>query len=330
MRMIALAQAWQDEKNGDVIFISTEINEDLVRRLKKESFELQRIAGYPGTKQDLEETCKVISRFGGREQIIAVDGYKFSADFQLGLMKAGYRSLFMDDYGHCEYYHADWILNQNISAREELYAKRAAYTQPLLGTQFALLRREFLQHARHPKTIPKTASKVLVTLGGADPCNVTSKVVTALAGLSLELKVIAGGSNSNLSDLRKTIEIATFQSASIELIVSPSDMSDLMKWADLAVAAGGSTAWELAFMGVPSLYFVLAKNQHSIAKDLDKKELGICLAGLSEDPDVARLTKEVSKLSTDFKKRKKLSENCRNAVDGYGSRRVVENLKEAP
>jgi len=28
----------------------------------------------------------------------------------------------MDDYGHAAFYHADWVLNQNISAREELYA----------------------------------------------------------------------------------------------------------------------------------------------------------------------------------------------------------------
>jgi len=330
MRMIALAQAWRDQIEGDAIFVSAELTDDLVGRLKNESFPFRRISGHPGTKRDLEQTCEVISSFGRQKQIVAVDGYNFNANFQLGLKEAGCRLLFMDDYGQSEFYHADWILNQNISARNELYAKRSAHTRPLLGTQFALLRREFHKHVGMPKTIPKIASKVLVTLGGADPGNVTGKVVKALAGLPLELKVIVGGSNPNLPDLRKAVDMAAFQFASIELIVNPPDMPILMKWADLAVAAAGSTAWELAFMGVPSLYFILAKNQYAIAMDLDKKELGVCLTRFTEDPDYESLTEEVLKLSTDFEKREKLSANCRNAVDGYGSRRVVKILKEKP
>ena len=327
MRMIALGQAWQDQ-GGEVIFISTEITKDLGEKIKKEHFQLMRTHGHPGTLQDLEETCAVVSRLGGQRQTIAVDGYNFNADFQLGLKKAGCRLLFMDDYGQSEAYHADWILNQNNSALDDLYVKRGANTRPLLGTQFALLRREFHRHVREPKIIPKIASKLLLTLGGTDPGNVTGKVIEALMGLPLELKVIVGGSNPNLSDLRNTVKISASKTTSIDLIVNPTDIPNLMKWADLAVAAGGSTAWELVFMGVPSLFFILANNQHAIGMGLDKKELGICLTGFEKTPDYARLTEEVSKLSIDFKRREKLSMNCRSAVDGWGSRRVVEILKE--
>jgi UDP-2,4-diacetamido-2,4,6-trideoxy-beta-L-altropyranose hydrolase len=327
MRMIALGQAWQDQ-GGEVIFISTEITQDLGVKIKKEHFQLVRIHGHPGTPKDLEETCTVISRFGGHKQTVAVDGYNFNADFQLGLKKTGCRLLFMDDYGQSEAYHADWVLNQNITARKEIYVKRGENTRPLLGTQFALLRREFHRHLREPKIIPKIASKVLLTLGGTDLGNVTGKVIEALKGLPLELKVIVGGSNPNLADLRNAAEIAASKTASIDLIINPTDIPNLMKWADLAVAAGGSTAWELLFMGVPSLFFILANNQHAIGMVLDKKELGICLTGFEKPSDYARLAKEVSKLSIDFRRREKLSINCRSAVDGWGSRRVVEILKE--
>jgi len=36
-------------------------------------------------------------------------------------------------------------------------------------------------------------------------------------------------------------------------------MPELMAWADFAVSAGGSTCWELAFMGLPALVLIQAK-----------------------------------------------------------------------
>jgi hypothetical protein len=36
--------------------------------------------------------------------------------------------------------------------------------------------------------------------------------------------------------------------------------------ADLAVAAGGTASWELAFLKVPALIFILADNQAAVAK----------------------------------------------------------------
>jgi spore coat polysaccharide biosynthesis predicted glycosyltransferase SpsG len=35
-------------------------------------------------------------------------------------------------------------------------------------------------------------------------------------------------------------------------------------WADVAVSAGGSTCWELAFMGAPGLIITVAENQEGM------------------------------------------------------------------
>jgi len=327
MRMIALAQAWQDTE-GQAVFLCADITPALESRINEEGIILKEINGKPGGLDDLERTCAVIREYSFGDAILALDGYQFNGDFQLGIKKAGIRLLAVDDYGHANYYHADWVLNQNISAQEDLYLNRSSRSEILLGTKFALLRREFLKYSGTFRKIPKIASKVLVTLGGADPGNVTAEVIKALGGLPLRLKVIVGGSNPNLSDLKYAVEIATCQAASIDLIVNPKEMPELMKWADLAVSAGGSTAWELAFMGVPGLYLILATNQHAVAMDLDKKKLGICLPGFAKDLDFSYLTQGVINLSTDFKRRKEISVNCRNSVDGQGSRRVVEILRK--
>src|SRR5450755_3620767 len=46
----------------------------------------------------------------GREQKaewIVVDGYHFAADYQRALKAAGFKILFLDDYGHSQHYSAD-------------------------------------------------------------------------------------------------------------------------------------------------------------------------------------------------------------------------------
>jgi UDP-2,4-diacetamido-2,4,6-trideoxy-beta-L-altropyranose hydrolase len=125
--------------------------------LKEEGFLLEKIQASSGSREDLESTCAAIARYGPDSTPVALDGYQFGADFQLGLKKAGCRLLVMDDYGNAAFYHADWMLNQNISAREELYASRAPHTRLLLGTKFALLRREFLKYRGCQRQIPETA-----------------------------------------------------------------------------------------------------------------------------------------------------------------------------
>lgn len=331
MRMIALAQTWQ-QQGGKAIFLCADIAPALEQRLACEEFHLLRIHAPLGSQEDLRETMQLISKTLSTDRQnarIVLDGYHFGSDYQLGIKAAGFKLLVVDDYGSADFYHADWVLNQNISAREDLYSHRRSNTELLLGTRFALLRREFLAHAGVQRSIPHIALNVLVTLGGSDPTNVTGEVIDALKAFPFKLRIIVSGSNPNLSSLRNAIDNAAPSTNSIDLIVDPKDMPGLMKWADLAVAAGGSTAWELAFIGVPALYFILAKNQHAIAVELHKKEMGICLPDCTKDAIYSNLAKEVSKLSNDFKLREKLSANCRKAVDGNGSRRVVEILKKA-
>lgn len=325
MRMIALAQAWQDG-GGEAVFLCAEITPALEVRLKEEGFLLEKIQASPGSREDLDATCAVIARYGADSIPVALDGYQFDADFQLGLKKAGCRLLVMDDYGHAAFYHADWVLNQNISAREELYASRAPHTRLLLGTNFALLRREFLKYRGWQRQIPEIARKVLVTLGGADPDNVTGKVIQALAPLDIEVKVVVGGSNPHLPKLQKALASLETQPAKIELVLNPTDMPGLMAWADLAIAAGGSTAWELAFMGLPSLFVILAENQVAIATELESAGLGVCLGkGIDLGKDSHAETISFHASNPNFLHA--VSDLGRKLVDGLGAQRMVSQIQ---
>jgi len=330
MRMIALAQSWR-ESGGDVAFLCSDITPPLEQKIREEDFQIERIGAAPGGVDDLGATTAIVLRNakGGRSVSVALDGYQFSADFQLGVKKTGCRLLVVDDYGHAEAYHADVVLNQNISAREELYARRDVGTKLLLGPRFALLRREFVDHRGWLRAIPNKARKVLVTLGGADADNVTKKVIDALAGSGLEVKAVVGGSNPHLPGLRQAAEAATGGETRVELVVNASNMPSLMQWADMAVAAGGSTSWELAFSGLPSLFIILAENQEENALELERQGFGLCI-GRHLDFDADAFRAAITQLASDTALRAEFAARGRDVVDGLGSQRVVSLLKGSP
>lgn len=330
MRMIALGQAWQAQ-GGEVHFLCAEVTSALEERLASEGFQLSRIHSPLGSQEDLSETMHSVSdtlQADRQNARVVLDGYHFGADYQLGIKAAGFKFLVVDDYGHADFYHADWVLNQNISAREELYAKRCLDTKLLLGPKFAMLRKEFLAYKGWQREIAPVAKKILVTLGGSDPDNVTLKVIQALIDLDLHAKVVIGGSNPHLREIEDFIQIQNNSTALIEVVVNATNMPELMAWADLAITAAGSTCWELACLAVPMLLTISAPNQCAVAQKLEELKLAEVL-GWHHNFSKFDLKLKVESFLKDVESRKRMSKVLSNVVDGLGAENVVLAMRDA-
>lgn len=321
MRCLALAQGWQ-QRGGQALFAFAISVPTLDWRLQSEGMDFVHCAAVPGSPEDAAFTV-ALARARGASWIVA-DGYHFGEAFQLHIKKAGLRLLVLDDYGHAVRYHADLILNQNPHAHEGIYQQRAPYTQLLFGPQFALLRREFLSWRYWQRKTRVKSRKVLITLGGADPENVTGRILEMLKPIDdLDIKVVIGMSNPHLENLKAMI--ADHQ-PSVALIVNATNMPQLMAWADMAIAAAGSTSWELAFMGLPSIALVLAENQTEIAAALQTHGCAVNL-GWSHQVQEEQLQSELAWLVRDEMRRQKMSDAGRRWVDGNGVGRVIETLQ---
>ncbi|MEP7286095.1 MAG: UDP-2,4-diacetamido-2,4,6-trideoxy-beta-L-altropyranose hydrolase [Chloroflexota bacterium] len=322
MRCLALAQTWQDAGKR-VMFMMAMEAPALAARLTDEGFEVIFQPVEPGSLNGAEKTAALARKMGAAW--VVVDGYHFGAEYQKVIHDAGLCLLFIDDYGHADHYYADLVLNQNIYANDTLYPEREGYTGLLLGTQFALLRREFKAWRGWQREIPTVARKILVTLGGSDPDNTTLKVIQALQQLNLpdlEARVVVGPSNVYLDDLRQQL---TQTSCNIELLTTVTEMTTLMSWADLAISAGGSTSWELAFMGLPIVSIVLAENQKDIAAGLDAAGMAINL-GWHANITSTDIAHAMLPLIEDEDRRREMSQRARTIVDGLGAQRVVDLL----
>lgn len=323
MRCLALAQAWQAE-GGSVTLVAHDLPHNLRARLATEGVQVRESAPAIGSADDAAHALAVAGALGARHAVI--DGYHFGAAYQRQLKAAGLRLLMLDDNGHAEHYAADLVLNQNIHAHEGLYARREPDTELLLGTRYALLRREFWPWRDWQREVPPTARKLLVTLGGSDPDNVTLRVIQALAQVrqdDLEVRVIVGGSNPHIASL----EAGGVEAAPrVTLVRDVSDMPGLMAWADVAISAAGSTCWELAFMRLPSLLIVLAENQRQIAAHMAQAGAALNL-GQGGELTPARLADALLEVLGSAEQRRALMARSADLVDGAGARRVVAALQ---
>lgn len=322
MRCLALAQAWQDG-GGTAIFAMADAPPQLQERLLSESFGIRAMSAAAGTEQDATQTA-ALARENAASWVV-VDGYQFGADYQRTLKLAGFKVLFLDDYGHASHYWADLVLNQNISADESAYRDRESYTRLLLGPRYCLLRREFNAWREWRRVIAPRGHKVLVTMGGSDPDNFTERVIDSLVSFedaSLQATIVVGGSNEHSELLERH---AAKVGEKIVLRRKVSNMAELMAEADIAISAAGTTCWELCLLGLPAILIDLAPNQTPVARELDRRGCAIHSGNL-RDISSTELATQVMRLLNSKDDRQSISMRARELVDGQGASRVMRAL----
>ncbi len=324
MRCLALAQAWVDA-GGSATFAVADATPSVEARLRIERVKVVRLAVAAGSAEDASQTAE-LARAENCDWVV-VDGYQFSSEYQSGLRRARIKVLFIDDNGEAAPYSADLVLNQNLHASEDLYRNREPHTRLLLGPRYILLRREFSFWRKRNFEIAQRAQRILVTMGGSDPENVTEQVLEVLlAEPDLELTVVVGGSNPHLASLEALAEKAK---RPLRLLRDVSDMPSLMVWADLAVAGAGTTSWEMCMMGLPAALCVLAVNQEKIASELARLGVAVNLDYVCRTPRrrTEGLLREVVRSE---EMRTRMSARGRELVDGRGVERVQAFLGGEP
>lgn len=321
MRCFTLAQGWQT-RGGKVVIVTNCNNDNLTRRLEAANMPIEAVEHPHPHPMDWHRTSEILSSYPGAW--VVIDGYHFDSGYQGRIKSCGHRLLAIDDTAHLDKYFADIVLNQNINADRLNYTVEPR-VRLLLGLRYLLLRPEFIEQSVMVPKSSKVARKLLVTLGGGDFDNQTLKVIKAIEEVKidgLEAVIVVGPANPHLKQLQA---ITKDSRALIQLKVNTTRMAELMTWADAAVTAGGSTCWELAFMGVPALVIILAENQRAVAEGLDERGAVINL-GWHRDSSPVRIAQALENLLLNAAKREKMAEISRKLVDGKGIERVLSNL----
>lgn len=220
----------------------------------------------------------------GAGDVVVTDGYDLPAPLHEYPVTA-----VVDDFGLARHrYPVDVLVDQNGGDPPGLYA-RAART--LSGPRYALLRREFVDE---PPTGGGRA--VLVSLGGQPDPDVVrwAQAVTDHLG-GEECLWLSGIAN-----------------------VTP-----VLARGAVALAAAGSTTWELCRYGVVGAYVALTPNQERVLERIEALGIGTVLGriGQVEPADAATALSRLQRRSGEMASR------GRALVDGHGAGRVVTALR---
>ena len=308
MRMLALAQAWR-RRGGQSKFITAECPQALTERILREGFQHHSIhCTQAGDPDDASATIVQADEW------LVLDGYHFGISYQTQCRKAGLKLLCVDDFGHCDTWDCDLLLNQNLGAVPHNTTPDAC----LFGSSFALLREEFLAHPRNSSPWSRI-NKLLITLGGSDPPNATAHVLTLLSLLDcvdLEIRTIIGPSNPH-RDALKTLSLPF----DVQWRESVTDMPAEYAWADGVISAGGSSCWEWLYFGLPGVVVTIAENQEPVVRELAKESLALCPGWPSEWTDPSALSQWLEAPQRSIKQ-----DRAGSLIDGRGSDRVASAI----
>ncbi len=322
MRCLALAQALSVHGVGSR-FLMTGVPPLLARRFLREGFAIERHGHALGCGVDAEATVAAARRIGA--SWIVLDGYAFTEGYLDILVGSGIPVLMIDDLGKLSRYACAIVVNQNLHADASLYRSVAPPTRLLLGTRYMMLRREFWRY-RHARSASHAgAPRILVSMGGSDPQDHASRAIgalTLLANRGVEATLVVGAANSRLETLRRR---AGESAAKIAVLHNVEDMAALMRDTDLAVAAAGTTVWELAYMGVPMLLGSTVEAERVLASRL-AAENGCIYVGDFLDCPPEQLAGAIDGLIADAGRRHALAAAAGRLVDGKGGERIVSAM----
>lgn len=321
MRCIAIAQ--QLKKLGEpVVFLTAdEFPSDILE-----------IRGFPhiclnSNWSDKEGELNALLRYIKDLKIdkLLVDSYEVTYAY-LERLKQHTKLIYIDDI-YSFSYPVDALINYSISVEEAKYGYLKEDVVKLLGSQYIPLREEFVGE---PVMINDKVSKVLITTGGSDNLFMTEHLLKRIAKgqayENIEFHMVIGEYFINKEEL---IFLAK-NMPNIILHQHVTNMADLMKLCDMAIAAGGTTLAELSYMGVPTISFAVADNQLRGIKAFEEK----CMVPTVGDIR-GRIEESIDKIFTwldvligNKEKREAIARKQRQCIDGNGARRIAEMLKK--
>jgi spore coat polysaccharide biosynthesis protein SpsF len=191
-----------------------------------------------------------------------------------------------------------------------------------VGFEWIPLRAQFSPPpARHLSKPPLA----LILGGGADPAGIGRRFLArAMHALPVDWRIgmVIGSAAARDPELEA---LACGLGSRLTLYRHLKDIADVMAQADLALAAFGMTAYELAAVGVPSLLLCLTEDHRRSALALSDAGAARVL-GVAEETTDQSIGREIAILCADAGLREKMSLRATRLIDGAGAARIANRI----
>jgi len=321
MRCLAIANGLK-KKGHECRFIVADDNSELL--LSNLGFPIINLhSAWDHPESELTELTEVILK--NRIDKIIVDTY-FVTEKYLSAVQKICKVIYIDDL-NVFIYPVSIVVNYNLYGLDIPYSDiyQETNTKLLLGPKYAPLREEFQNINPYFRN---NVEKILITAGGTDTFNAAGHIIAQVVAddffKGIEFHVVAGRLNLHIAELKSMAE--TYPSIVIHQNVQI--MSELMLDCDIAVTAGGSTMYELCACGVPSICFSWADNQLPGVKAFSGRGLMESAGDIrgNRETCINTILTHLKEYITNTETRKVHSNNLRKITDGYGAKRLADEI----
>lgn len=254
---------------------------------------------------------------------VIVDSYAVDDRYFDLLHQAGVRIMYFEDEEKTGW-NVDAIINGVIGAEQLTYIA----PQALLGPAYLVLGRDYWDGGSE---LPQKAGplEVLITMGGIDHYDLTSRAISLLDGLEGPFKIhaIIGPYYENAGEIETAASTCRHETV---LHHQPPGLGPLIRQCHAAISAGGFALYELAAMGVPAIGIWLWENQRRNTEQLGKAGAILPLAYEDGAAFDEKLGAALNVLACDTASRQTMRLAGLTAVDGQGALRVADALMKIP
>ena len=286
---------------------------------------LERLAAPEGPLHGLVEAAREAAALWA-PTVIVVDHYRLGALHEQRLSDGAGVIAVIDDLADREH-RCRLLVDPTLGRTAEDYEPLTpAGTRVLVGPAYALLAPAYAQargaavRARRPEAPPR---RLLVSLGLMDHGGITGRVLNLIQSEAGEMpqprQPLGPGADHHVE-----FQVAGLDPR-IHLHVDSRQMASLIAAADIGIGAGGSSTWERATLGLPSISLILADNQRGLALELARRGATVAVDARG-DTFVKALPEVLGRLMGDGRLRRQISESSAALCDGEGASRVAEAL----
>ena len=272
--------------------------------------------------QELPSLLEIVKK--EKAELVIVDSYYVTDEYLKALMKL-LPVVYFDDVFEFPY-ECTAIVNYNLFAYEwkqrylEKYKDKKI--QLFIGTKYVPLRKEFSVQVH--SYIHVNVRNILVSTGGADPYKIAEKIAREVAKTEELSDVLFHFVVGSLSTNYKKMKELEASSENIIIHADVTNMADLMRKNDIAVAAAGSTLYELCVCGIPTVTYTFADNQLPGAETFAKQKIMINLGDYRRTTNFfPHMIEEIVELKKDIRRRVTMSQLMQELVDGKGANRLA-------
>ena len=221
----------------------------------------------------------------------------------------------------------DILLDQNYYTDFEhrYHDKTSSTCRKLLGPKYALIKDEIIlvreKRKVFKKNIPHSIHNILIYMGGADPRDVTTKIIRLIQhNPTMEkyhINVLVGSINPH----KKEIFELCSQTSYLYCHEQSNNYFDLLAEADLSISAGGSSLYERYYLGIPCLVSAISDNQIKLVADIHHYGAHYHMQTIDQETIASGLQNITDHFSNYYLK-------MTNLIDGLGVSRVNQAIKE--